>query len=175
MSRDRPIFPCCKLRPRFLIPLRLLLACATLPLAACEHGIGLHGKVSLPGRVQRMFSAQHPGELVIRAQIPGRPDITVPSVILCGAPGDEQIIDVNYVMATCASDDTALVSAWVIPRAPGEVSCTAPRPLPRPADIQQSEYAVAFGRTVAPMKLAVETPTLCKDGSISFALTLAPR
>ena len=122
-----------------------------------------------------MFSAQHPGELVVRAQIPGQPDITLPSVILCGAPGDEQVVDIKYLKAACAGDDTALVSAWVIPRAAQEVSCTVPPPMPRPADIERSEYAIAFGRTVAPVRLATETPTSCRDGSISFALTLAPR
>jgi hypothetical protein len=152
-----------------------LFACAALPLAACEHGIGLEGKVSLPGQVQRMFSAQHPGELVVRAQIPGQPDITLPSVILCGAPGDEQVINVKFVKAACASDNDVLVSAWVIQRGPDEVSCTVPPPTPRPADTLRSEYAIAFGRTVAPVKLATEPPTSCKDGTISFALTLAPR
>jgi hypothetical protein len=131
--------------------------------------------VSLPGPVQRMFSAQHPGELVVRVQIPGQPDILVPSVILCGSRGDEQVIDVKYVKDACAGEDTALVSAWVIPRAPHEVSCTIPPPLPRPSDIEQSGNAIAFGRTVAPVNMAVESPINCKDGSISFALTLAPR
>jgi hypothetical protein len=163
------------LRPWLRFTLRALLACAALPLAACEHGIGLQGKVSLPGPVHRMFSAQHPGELVVRVQIPGQPDITAPSVILCGAPGDEQVIDVKYVKDACAGDDTALVSAWVIPRAAHEVSCTVPPPLPRPPDTQQPEKAIAFGRTVAPVNLANESPTNCRDGSISFALTLVPR
>lgn len=122
-----------------------------------------------------MFSARNPGELVIRAQIPGQPDIVVPSVILCGAPGDEQIIDVRYVKDACASDGNALVSAWVIPRAAHEVSCTAPPPTPRPSDTQQSANGIAFGRTVAPLNAAAAAPTGCRDGSISFALTLARR
>jgi hypothetical protein len=175
MSPRPADFPDRKLRPRLRLSLSALLACAALPLAACEHGIGLQGKVSVPGPLQRTFSAEHPGELVVRAQIPGQPDIAVPSVILCGASGDEQVIDVKYVKAACASDDTALVSAWVIPRAAHEVSCTMPPPMPRPADTEQSAYAIAFARTVAPVRLATEASTSCKDGSISFALTLVPR
>jgi hypothetical protein len=120
-----------------------------------------------------MFSAQNPGELVVRAQIPGQPDIVVPSMILCGSAAEEQVIDVKYLHQACAQDDNALVSAWVIPRAAHEVSCTSPPPMPRPPDTHQSSNAVAFGRTVAPVN--TRTPATCRDGSISFALTLERR
>jgi len=163
------------LRPERAV-LTVLLACAALPLAACEHGIGLQGKVSVPGRVQHMFSAEHPGELVVKAQIPGQPDITAPSVILCGETGTgERVIDVKYVKMACARDDVALVSAWVVPRTAHEVSCTAPPPQPRPPDTEQSANAVAFARTLVSVAVATATPTSCKDGTISFALTLEPR
>ena len=163
------------MRPWLRSLLRALLACAALPLAACEHGIALQGKVSVPGPIKQMFSPQHPGELVVRAQIPGQPEINFPSVILCGAPGDEQIIDVRYVKLACAREDTALFSAWVIPRLPHEVSCTSAPSPQRSPDTQPTVDAVAFGRAVAPVHVGYETPTACKDGSISFDLTLAPR
>ena len=152
-----------------------LLAGAVLPLAACEHGIGLQGKVSVPSQVQRMFSAQHPGELVIKAQMVGQPDITVPSVILCDSTGADRVIEVKTVKLACAIEDTALVSAWVVPRTAHEVSCSQPPAQPRPLDVQQASNALAFGRTVAPVNLAAEAPTGCRDGWITFALTLAPR
>ena len=152
-----------------------LLTCAALSLAGCEHGIGLQGKVSVPSHVQRMFSAQHPGELVVKAQIIGQPDITVPSVILCDATNAERVIDVKYVKLACVNEDTALVSAWVVPRTAQEVSCSHPPAQPRPLDAQQASSALAFGRTVVPVTLAAEAPTGCRDGWITFALTVAPR
>lgn len=151
-----------------------LLVGAVLPLAACEHGIGLQGKVSVPSQVQRMFSAQHPGELVVKAQMVGQPDITVPSVILCDSTEADRVIEVKYVKVACAIEDTALVSAWVVPRTAHEVSCSQPAGQPRARDVRQSD-ALAFGRTVVPVNLAAEAPTGCRDGWITFALTLAPR
>jgi hypothetical protein len=151
-----------------------LLAGAALALVACQHGIEMQGKVNVPPNVHRMFTAQHPGELVVRAQIPGQSDIVVPSVILCGSTATEQVIAVRHVQQACASDDNALVSAWVIPRTALEVSCTAAPPMPRPPDIHQSSSGVAFGRTVAPINAATAAVS-CRDGSISFALTLEPR
>jgi len=162
------------LRPVARLP-PTALALAALTLAACETGINLHGKVNVPQKVHGMFSPQHPGELVVRAQIPGQPDIQMPSVILCGSTANEQVIDVRHVQQACASDDNALVSAWVIPRAAHEVSCTAPPPMPRPSDTQLSSNGVAFGRTVAPVNAAAAGAVRCRDGSISFALTLEPR
>jgi hypothetical protein len=153
----------------------LLVACAALPLAACEHGIDLQGKVSVPTQVQQMFSAQHPGELVVKAQIPGQPEITAPSVILCEPVAGERVIDVKTLKLGCASENSALVSAWVVPRTALEVSCTAPPPQPRPTEVSQSMNAVAFARAVVPVNVETMAPTACKDGSISFALTLAPR
>jgi hypothetical protein len=162
------------LRPTRFFPTALL-AGAALALVACEHGIDLQGRVNVPQKVHQMFSAQHPGELVVRAQIPGQSDIVVPSVILCGSTAAEQVIQVKHMQQACASDDNALVSAWVIPRAAHEVSCTAPPPMPRPSDTQLSSNGVAFGRTVAPVNAAAAGAVRCRDGSISFALTLEPR
>jgi hypothetical protein len=153
----------------------IVLASAALPLVACEHGINLQGTVSVPAQVQQMFSAQHPGELVVTAQIPGMPDITAPSVILCEPSAVERVIDVNVVKRACAGEDTALISAWVVPRTANEVSCTAAPPRPRSADAPQSSDAVALARTVVPVSVAAMDPAACKDGSISFAVTLAPR
>lgn len=153
----------------------LFLACAAPSLVACEHGIDLQGKVSVPAPVQQMFSPQHPGELVVTAQIPGQPDITAPSVILCEPAAVERVIDVKYLKLACAREDTALVSAWIVPRTANEVSCKAPPPHPRPADAPQSSDAVAFARAVVPVSVAPMDQSSCKDGSISFALTLAPR
>jgi hypothetical protein len=153
----------------------LLVAAAALPLAACEHGIDLQGKVSVPAPVQQMFSAQHPGELVVTAAIPGQPEITAPSVILCEPMAGERVIDVKTLKLGCASEESALVSAWVVPRTAQEVSCTSPPPQPRPPDAKQSTNAVAFARAVVPVNVATMAPAACKDGSISFALTLAPR
>ena len=161
---------------RPLVPPRLIaLASAALSLVACEHGIDLQGKVSVPAQVQEMFSAQHPGELVVTAQIPGMPDITAPSVILCEPISGERVIDVKYLQLACAGEDTALVSAWVVPRTANEVSCTQPSTTPRSAGAPQSSDAVAFARTVVPVSVAAMDPAACKNGSISFALTLAPR
>jgi len=151
-----------------------LLACAALPLAACEHGIGLQGKVSVPSHVQRMFSAQHPGELVIKAQMVDQV-ITAPSVILCDSTSADRVIEVKYVKLACAIEDTALVSAWVVPRTAHEVSCSQQPAQPRALDMQVASNALAFGRTVVPVNLAAEAPTGCRDGWITFALTLAPR
>ena len=83
------------MRSALCSPVTLLVACAALPLAACEHGIDLQGKVSVPAHVQQMFSAQHPGELVVKAQIPGQSDITAPSVILCEPVAGDRVIDVK--------------------------------------------------------------------------------
>jgi hypothetical protein len=153
----------------------IVLAGAALPLVACEHGIDLQGKVSVPVQVQQMFSAQHPGELVVTAQIPGLPDITAPSVILCEPVAGERVIDVKVVKRACAGEDTALISAWIVPRTANEVSCTAPPPHPRPADAPLASDAVALVRTVVPVNVAAMDPAACKDGAISFAVTLAPR
>jgi hypothetical protein len=172
------------LRPSARLTPTVLLAGAALATLACQHGINLQGKVNVPQNVHQMFSAQHPGELVVRAQIPGQPDIVVPSVILCGSTAAaqvqqvqqvQQVIEIRHLHQACANDDNALVSAWVIPRAAQEVSCTSPPPMPRPADTQQSANGVAFGRTVAPVNAASAAAVSCRDGSISFALTLEPR
>jgi hypothetical protein len=151
-----------------------LLAGAVLPLTACEHGIGLQGKVSVPSHVQRMFSAQHPGELVVKAQMVDQV-ITAPSVILCDSNSADRVIEVKYVKVACAIEDTALVSAWVVPRTAQEVSCSQQPAQPRALDVEQASNALAFGRTVVPVNLAAEAPTGCRDGWITFALTLAPR
>ena len=153
-----------------------MLACAALlPLAACEHGIGLQGKVAVPAQVQRMFSAQHPGELVVRAQIPGQPDITTRSVILCEPTDVERLIDVRHLEFACAGDKTAMVSAWVVPRTADEVSCTQPPPGPRPLDDMLTLRALASARAAVPVTFATQTVNGCADASITFALTLAPR
>jgi hypothetical protein len=159
---------------RLLPQLRLIALAAALPLAACEHGIDLQGQVSVPAQVQQMFSAQHPGELVVTAKIPGQPDITAPSVILCEPQSGDRVIDVKTLKLGCARDDTALISAWIIPRTANEVSCSAPPPRSRSAEAPQSADAVAVGRTVVPVNVATMDASSCKDGSISFALTLAP-
>jgi hypothetical protein len=153
----------------------LLVACAALPLAACEHGIDLQGQVSVPAQVQQMFSAQHPGELVVKAQIAGQSEILAPSVILCEPVAGDRVIDVKTLKLGCAREDSALVSAWVVPRTAAEVSCTAPPRQPRPEDASPSTNAVASARAVVPVNVPTMAPTACKDGSISFALTLAPR
>jgi hypothetical protein len=152
-----------------------LLAVTALPLGACEHGIDLRGKVAVPAQVQRLFSPQHPGELVVKAQIPGQPDITAQSVILCEPMADERVIEVRHLELACAGDETAMVSAWVLPRKAAEVSC---RQSPSPArrfDPEEAAQALASARTAVPVKFAAETSNGCKDASIRFALTLAPR
>jgi hypothetical protein len=153
----------------------IVLAGAALVLAGCEHGIDLQGRVSVPAHVQQLFSAQHPGELVVTAHIAGLPDITAPSVILCEPSAGARVIDVKVVKLACASDDSALISAWVVPRTANEVSCTVPPPHPRSPDAPQSSEAVALARAVVPLTAATMDPASCKDGSISFAVTLAPR
>jgi len=157
------------MRFRIIVPIA-----AAVALAACHHGIDLQGKVSVPGEVQRMFSAQHPGELVVKAQIPGQPDINAPSVILCEPVGAERVVDVKVLKLGCATDATALISAWVIPRTANEVSCSAPPPASRRPDLAPLDV-VASGRALVSVNVGTESPTSCKDGSISFALTLAPR
>jgi hypothetical protein len=146
-----------------------------LPLAACEHGIDMQGKIAVPAHVQRMFSAQHPGELVVRAQIPGQPDIMARSVILCEPTNDERLIDVKHLEVTCAGERTAMVSAWVVPREAGEVSCTQPPPGPRRLDEMETARALASARTAVPVTFATQSTNGCRDASINFALTLAPR
>ena len=153
----------------------VLIAAGAVAPAACEHGIDLQGKVSVPGDVQRMFSSQHPGELVVKAQIPGQPDITAPSVILCEpVSGADRVVDVKVLKLGCASEANALVSAWVIPRTANEVSCLASPPSSRKPDLLP-ESAVASARALVSVNVEAEAVARCKDGSISFALTLAPR
>jgi hypothetical protein len=169
-------------RSTHIVPLRsslrlsptVLAACAALPLSACEHGLDLQGKVSVPTHIQNLFSAQHPGELVVKAQIPGQPDLTPPGVILCEPTGAERVIDVKVQRIGCVSDDIAMVSAWVVPRSRDEVSCTLPPAQPRPADGPPTN-AVAFARAPVPIKTSSSEPTSCRDGTISFALRLEPR
>jgi len=152
----------------------IAIAAAAVAPAACEHGIELQGKVSVPGDVQRMFSSQHPGELVVKAQIPGQPDITAPSVILCEPVAGERVVDVKVLKLGCASEANALVTAWVIPRTANEVSCREPPPSSRQPDLLP-EGAVASARALVSVDVEREAVARCKDGSISFALTLAPR
>jgi hypothetical protein len=163
-----------RLRSALRPSMTALLACAAAALAACEHGIDLQGKVSLPSDVQQMFSSQHPGELVVKAQIPGQPDITAPGVILCEPIGGDRVVDVKVTKLGCASEDTALVSAWIVPRAATEVSCGAAPPPSSTSELSQSN-AIASARAVVSVSVATMSPTSCRDGSISFALTLAPR
>ena len=142
--------------PWLRLPPRSLLACAALPLGACEHGIDLQGKVSVPTQVQQMFSAQHPGELVVRAQIPGQPDITVPSVILCGPAGGERVIDVQ-VREARVRERGHRAGVGVGDSAHGERGeLHGAAAAPRPADAQQSSTRVAFARTVAPVSIATD-------------------
>jgi hypothetical protein len=157
------------------IPLLGLLAFTALPQAACEHGIDLRGKVAVPAQVQRMFSPEHPGELVVKAQIPGQPDITAQSVILCAPTDHERVIDIKHLELACAGDETAMVSAWVLPRKAEEVSCLQTPSPARRLDPQEATQALASARTAVPVTFAAETSNGCKDASIRFALTLAPR
>jgi len=152
-----------------------LIATAALPLAACEHGLDLQGTVSVPAKVQQMFSAQHPGELVVTAQVPGQPDITAPSVILCEPASGDRVLDVKFLQQrACASEEPVLVSAWVVPRTANEVSCSGAPATARPARAASPAEAVAVARAVVPISIAPMDESSCKDGTISFAFTLAP-
>jgi hypothetical protein len=153
----------------------LLVACGTLPLVACEHTVDLEGKVSVPAQVQRIFSAQHPGELVVIASMQGQPDIAALGMILCDPVGGERVIDVKYSKAMCATEKSASISAWIVPRTAQEVSCASTTPRPRAPEELQSLEPLASARAVVPVTIGTMAPESCKDGSISFALTLAPR
>jgi hypothetical protein len=154
---------------------RAALIATVLTLAACEHGIDLTGQVSVPASVQRMFSADRPGELIVRVKAPEKTFAwTALDELLC-APGDaDKAFPIRQFWFGCAVPEVVMVSAVVVPRDNGDLACGVANLRPWHEPPPDPQIVVASGTASAPMQVAWDWMA-CKNGSASFALRLAPR
>jgi hypothetical protein len=152
---------------------RVTLVAMMLALAGCEHTVDLSGRVVVPVPVQQMFSAAHPGLLMMKAELHrGRP-LRFYSVVLCAPTDGELVLEVHSIRFGCATPGAAEISASVVFDTHELLSCEGPAPIsfgPDPAP----GTVVASGEAQAPMAIAWGWMG-CKSGSGSFALHLAPR
>jgi hypothetical protein len=152
---------------------RAALIATVLTLTACEHGVELVGQVAVPVTVQRMFSAERPGELIVRAKVPEKTyERAVFAELLCAPSDAEKVFQVRRFWFACAVPEVVTVSAVVVPRQSSELACGAVNPGLWQAPEFDPQAVVASGTASAPV--VVEWGFGCKDGSASFALRLLP-
>lgn len=144
--------------------------------AGCEHGVDGSGVVHAPEEVQRLFSADNPGQVAVRVDWPGRGAGRTEVVGYLCAPGTGpaslQFTDFDF---DCAHDAVLTVHAWAAPVA-------APIPVERCGQLAHSggaeaptlrENAVAYASGQVPVAIS-DSLGKCDDGSFHFELTLAP-
>ncbi len=155
-------------------------ALAVFPLAGCTPEIvGFDGTVIAPLEVQRLFSAESPGQLMVVATLPSpHSELSDRQTAFCMPTDGDRPIHVSTGAVGCAEALTAQVAAYAIPRTTEQVDCSgAGTVLQRP---YYGEYpyslddAVAVGNVEAPLVLTTGASD-CRGGNISFTITLARR
>jgi len=155
-------------------------ALAIIPLAGCNpETVGFDGTVIAPLEVQRLFSAEAPGQLMVVATLRSPyNDLGDRQTVFCMPTDEPRPIHVSTRQVGCAEALTAQVAAYAIPRTTEQVDCSGPGTvLQRP---YYGEYpyalddAVAVGNVEAPLVLTSGAAD-CRSGNISFTITLAPR
>jgi hypothetical protein len=151
---------------------------ATIPLAGCDPDIvGFDGTVIAPLEVQRLFSAEAPGQLMVVATLPSHGELADRHAAFCMPTDGERRINVHTGEVGCAEALTAQVAAYAIPRAAEQVDCSGEgtaRVRPYYGEYPYSlDDAVAVGNVDAPLVLTGSDG--CRGGNIAFTITLAPR
>jgi hypothetical protein len=158
--------------------MRSFLLVLLLFLPACEHGIHLRGQVTIPAETLREITPEHPAELVVRAKIPatpGRPSVEFPilGVALCSPPKQaSQHVPVSSFEFSCAPDQNAEITAWVVPRSLVEVSCLGESAGHSRRFRPEREIALAEGHARVKVASSERSGASCKSGSIDFDLTV---
>ena len=151
-----------------------------IPLAGCNPEIiGFDGTVVAPLEVQRLFSAEAPGQLMVVATLPSPyNELSDRQSAFCMPTDGERRVHVHTGAVGCAEALPAQVAAYVIPRTAEQVDCSGEgTALQRP---YYGEYpyalddAVAVGNVEAPLVLTTGSAD-CRSGNITFTITLAPR
>lgn len=146
----------------------LLSSVATL---ACERGIEVNGTVVVPADVQRLFSTDRPGEVLVDVGLTDG-HIRLRAGVLC-APGDlPRTLTVRGFAFGCARD-SATIAAWAASRVPGAVAACDGDDSMVFQDRPVLEGALAEARVEKPVSVS-SSASSCHDGSVSFALTLGP-
>lgn len=145
---------------------------------ACQHGVHLRGQVTIPAETLRGITPEHPAELVVRAKIPashGHPSVEfpVPTVALCAPPRQaSQYVPVSSFEFSCATDQNAEITAWVVPRSSVEVNCLGEPTGHSRRFHPERGIALAEGHASAKVAPSGRGDGSCKSGSIDFDLTV---
>lgn len=94
----------------------LLTAAAVAGCAGCEHGITVRGRVNIPLEVQRQFSREAPGIVVMDGGSPGATVYTELLAVLCDVGSDVLAVPFFQDNYGCAKEGT--LSFWVTRLAP---------------------------------------------------------
>jgi hypothetical protein len=154
------------------------LAVAFLGSACVEHGTDLEGTVIVPASVQALFSAEHPGQLVVIARPPQHAELRDELRVFCAASDGERRISVRTFEFGCAPEATVQVSAFAVPRSVAHVDCTGAGVLLDNDKLRSSGHV--FDPAAALATATVDAPISrsgignCQDGHIQFTATLTP-
>ena len=156
---------------------------AVLGCAGCEHGIILRGKVNIPLEVQRQFSKDGPGIVVIGGGSPGASVYQELLYVLCDPGSDVLSVPFYQDHYGCAKEGT--MSFWVTRLAPvdrASLACGT-------GGQQNFAYLVGngkitvpdsfdTGKTVASAKVTIFKGKggMCRDGeeTVEATVTLTP-
>jgi hypothetical protein len=156
---------------------RLLLATVLLAAAACEHGVDLGGTVTVPVDVQGLFSAEAPGQLFVVTTVPTIGELRDDRSVFCIPQDQDRRVQVKAFDFGCAPAGIVTVSAYALPRTTDRIDCAGLAPIPMQGvygrEVFDPADAVATASIEAPIRGGGDSG--CNDGSIRFALTLAPR
>lgn len=146
-------------------------------ITGCEHGFRLRGQATVPGEVQRMFSPEAPGLLVMGGGQGGATVSPELLAVLCAPASAEMPVPLAYDRLGCATEGTLWFK--VIP-----LGSVAARPA---CGIRQENYWAMFNRNQVPRLdeqpvLAQASVTIfkgrtggwCRNGEETLKVVLAP-
>ncbi len=162
----------------FIQVMRSFLLVLLLLSPACQHGVRLRGQVTIPAETLRGITAEHPAELVVQAKIPasqGHPSVEFPvaGVALCSPPRQAtQQVPVSSFEFSCAPDQNAEITAWIVPRSIVEVNCLGEPTGHSRRFHPERGIALAEGHTSVKVASSGHAQSSCKSGSVDFDLTV---
>lgn len=135
-----------------------------LALVACEHGIDMHGTVTIPVEAQGRYGPV-PEQLLVEATVP-HVGVLFDTQLICETSDRPLVIHVDSFDFGCVKPATAVVRAWTRP-----VEVCDPQVRPPPG--VEFETARARAQIEVPVKV-IDSLGACNDGRLEFELTLAP-
>lgn len=151
-----------------------LAALIVLGVLGCEHGVDGSGTIRVPEDVQHLFSAENPGQVVVRVDWPEGPAAQAVGY-LCAPGAAPTTFRFRTFRFDCAQKANLNVHAW---------AAAAPRSIPAercgqlddpddPAPLTEATDAIAYANDQASIE-PWDSVGACNDGSFRFDLTLEP-